>query len=114
MTRPKVECGIDFADGEVSSYERTEESFYVVVRKWDHTLLRITFEDTVAVLDHGVGDIMEFCQETSASAFLLEALARQYVEVPAEHPYVLYQFLDVDREPALEVVAAGYSIARQE
>lgn len=43
----------------------------------------------------------------STSTTLQSALAWLYVEVPAEHPYQLYQFLDLDGMPGLEVVASS-------
>ena len=109
--RTQIHYKIGFADGEVSSYQREEHTFTVVVKAWNGDHLRIDFSDPVGICDFGVGDISDFCMEDSGSEFMRQVLSSLYEVVPASHSYFLYQFLNLDDQPALEIVATGVQIS---
>ena len=109
--RTRVRYEVGFSDGEVRYYFREEGAFTVVVEAWNGALVRVAFDDPAGVCDTGVGDISDICVEDAGSPFMSRVLGELYEVAPASHPYRLYQFLNLDEQPALEVVAAGITIS---
>lgn len=105
---------IGFADGEVCSYAKQDESFIVRVRTWNNHLLAIKFLDCIGVMDLGVGEISGFKQEDKKSFFMDNVLSKFYEQVPTSHPYNLYQFINHDGQPILEVIASSVSLKNVE
>jgi hypothetical protein len=44
---------------------------------------------------------------------LERGLTKQYEVVPRDHPYRCFQFLDLDGQPSLEIVAEEVQISRR-
>ena len=103
---------IGFSDGEVRSYHREEDELTVILSTWNNVLLKIKFSDTIGVSDLGVGDVSGVYQESLASPFMEQVIRRLYDAPPPSPPYSLYQFLDLDEQPVLEVVAGSIDISR--
>jgi len=109
--RTAIEFEVGFADSELQSYRRDGDTFVVSLVAWNKKTIRFCFADMIFVVDRGAGDISDVCEVKAASPFLDEALRIQYEDVPDDHPYRLFQFLNMDDEPSLEVVAASVEIA---
>jgi len=109
-----VEYEIGFADAEILEYRKESNELTVFVQAWNETVLRVSFFDVVGLMDLGVGDIADLVIENSGSAFLNNVIQQVYENIPSVHPYTLYQFLNNDDNPAMEVVAAGIIVSRSE
>jgi hypothetical protein len=112
MSRQPIQTGISFADAEVESYERREDKLHVRVRAWNAAQVDLVFVDIIGVRDFGVFDICDVCEFVGQTPLLDEALAYEYKEPPAQHPYKVFQFLDLDDKVALEVVCTDVQISR--
>ena len=108
--RVPVTSAVGMSDGEIHAYHMEADVFTVEVSAWNGQLLRVTFADAVVVSDLGVGDISALCEEDAGSPFMAAVLERLYEATPPPAAHRLYQFLDLDDQPALEIVAAGVSI----
>jgi hypothetical protein len=100
-----------FADASLVRYERKEDRLVVDVKLWNEIEVSLLFSDTLSVLDRGMGDISDVV-ESLESEFFDMALAYNYDVAPAQADRPrLFQFLSVDGEPALEIVAGSVSVA---
>ncbi|MDB6081212.1 MAG: hypothetical protein JWO53_484 [Chlamydiia bacterium] len=96
---------IDFADSEFRSCEMNYDNLIVYLTSWDAQTIRINFLKPIQFsckLNDGIIGVYEI---PKGSAFLQEALALNYMKVPSEHPYKLYQILDFNELAFVEVVA---------
>ena len=108
--KKEINYKIGFSDGEITSYSRDQNNLVVKVKTWNDTYLIITFLDVVGIIDYGIGDISNFVEETEETSFLKIILNRVYELIPEAPPYRLFQFLDLDDNPSLEIVAVSQSI----
>src|SRR5215207_4587775 len=108
--RVPVTSDVGFSDGEIHAYRMEGDVFTVDVNAWNGQLLRVRFTDAVGVSDLGAGDISALSEEDAGSPFMAAVLARLYEANPPTGAHRLYQFLDLDDQPALEVVAGGVSV----
>jgi hypothetical protein len=103
-----VESSIGFSDSELDSYTREADELIVRVNSWNGKLLVVVFRDVIGQRDLLAGDFSDLVAgEIASQQFLQDPLRRNYGDLPATHPYVLYPFLNHDSQPALEVVASG-------
>ena len=110
--RIEVEVGIGLADAEIVSYSSDNSDVTVIVKAWNETTVRITFNDVIGFLDVGIGDITALCQETQATSLMLTAIGRMHETVPEVTPYHCYQFLALDDFPAMEIIAASHTAVK--
>ena len=106
----KIKSDFGFADSIFVSYERIGTEFKVLIDIWNDKRLAISFFEFEGALDSGAGDISDFVEETEETGFFRQVISHVYSKVPSEHSYRLYQFLDVDGTPSLEVVASDVKI----
>lgn len=104
---------LDLPTVPLSSTSDTFFSLIIILKAWNDDRLRVEFTDAIGLCDPGVGDVSEFCEESDESGFMKAAIQRAYEIVPEVIPYKLFQLLDLDGEPAMEIVAASVKIARQ-
>jgi hypothetical protein len=97
-----------FADAELESYERVGDRLTVKVRAWNEQPLTVVFADVIALVDRGawqIGDLREVVD--SEPETLRAALARQFEQPPRDHIYRVFEFVDPDDVPVLEIVASS-------
>jgi hypothetical protein len=109
--RTPVQFEIGFADSELVSYSRYASELSVIVKTWDSSLVTVTFFDVIGVLDLNVGDISEICQESETTRLMSKAVERMYESPPDVLPYNVYQFLDLDGNIAMEIIAASVTVS---
>src|SRR5438309_8829449 len=100
----KVDTGISVADSELASYcysDENKQQLIIRIRAWDARIIEFEFFDSILFLDMGSQDISEFCRNTKETDLFKRALERAYAKVPENHPYKLFQFLDLDGDPCL-------------
>jgi hypothetical protein len=116
-----LQLDVGLADSELISYEKTGGgNLEVRILAWNARQLIFTFTDVIGVLDLCAGDFSEVIEETERTQFFQSALEYNYIgepsnhSVPDHHPYHLYQFLNHDDLPSLEVVAEKFEAAIKE
>ena len=102
--KKSVEYEIGFSDSEILSYNSQGENLIVILNAWNEKKIRFEFIDCILFLSFNnwmISDVVEFI--SSESSLLRKALKLVFEDVPEEHGYTLFQFLDLDGEPAIEV-----------
>ena len=108
-----VPTDIGFADAEIIEYSRSSHSLVVCVKAWNEEHLLVHFEGPAAIYDRGIWSVSDLREVKAETPLLQEALAHEYDEIPKDHGLRQFQFLDVDGEPTLEIVARGVKIDRR-
>jgi hypothetical protein len=111
IMKNKINYQIGFSDAEIISYFREQNHLTVKVKTWNDKLLSVLFSDVVGVIDCGLGDISSFVKENGESLFLTTILNQVYESIPDDQPYHLFQFLNLDDNPCLEIVAVSQIIS---
>jgi hypothetical protein len=106
-----IEHEIGFADSEIILYERQDNKFIVSIKAWNEVLLTVEFQDVIGLIDRGAWEVSDLQEVYDNTPFLGEMLKRQYEVIPPDHKYKIFQFLDNDSVPVLEVVAQSVSIS---
>lgn len=107
-----TDCSIGFADGQIDSYYAHDDVLVVVVEFWNAKRASISFQEPVVMHDNGaIGMTLSSAKEIGDSPLIADVLGRLYDNPPGECALVHYQFLGVDGNPVLEVVAKSCSIA---
>jgi hypothetical protein len=110
--RTPVQSEIGLSDAEIVRYSRSPSELSVIVEMWNSTLVTFTFFDVIGILDLGIGDISDLCQESETTSLMSKAVERMYESPPDVLPYHVYQFLDLDYNIAMEIVAASATISK--
>jgi hypothetical protein len=113
MIKENVISNISFDDSEYKSFCMSEnDTLTVYMNSWQEIPFKIVFKHTIQFL-YRLGDVpSKLFVITNESPFLKEALMNNYVEIPADHPYKLYQLEDLDDFPFIQVVAEAVEIIR--
>ncbi len=106
----KLPVGLDDSDFISYTYALDQNSLIFIIQAWDSHVLTITFRDVIHFIDKGTHWTCLLCELTSQSENLKEALNTTYLEVPENHPYKVYQFLDLYDEPSFEVICEKFEI----
>lgn len=112
VDRTPVPSDVGFADGEVTGYATRDDRLSVAVRAWNGERLVVAFSEPLGVRDRGVASIQDVCEVAGETPLLAEVLAYHYESVPDDHGLRVFQFLDLDGEPSLEVVARDVVVER--
>ena len=112
MTRTPVSTRIGFADAEITDYSKRGGELLVGVKAWNEERLVVCFEELAAMCDRGAWSVSDLCESSIQSSLLLEALEYQYDEIPEDHGMKVFEFLDNDGNPILEVIARKASVSR--
>jgi hypothetical protein len=111
MTNKIVDTRVGLSDADLESYKKVNSSLVVTIMAWNETRITIIFADVIRVLDNDANAISALCEVTKNTDFLELALRRLYEEeIPNEHPYLHYQFLDNDDIATLEIVSSSIEI----
>lgn len=107
----KINYKIGFADGEIIEYLRSNNQIVVKMKTWNDVKLTIIFQGAIGMVDYGAFNISNFVEEDSLTTFMEKVLLEFYDSLTSKHPYKLYQFLNLDDNPSLEIVAESLSIS---
>jgi len=103
----KIEVGVGLDDAELISYqyEQSKNIGTVKIRTWNAKCIVIHFIGPILLIDRGCQAITAFGERSEQTVFFEEVLKKVYDSIPKNHPYKLYQLLDMDNTPSLEVVS---------
>lgn len=110
MKHQAINSPIGFADAEIISYQKLDDSLEVHIQAWNQKQLEIKFRSVVRVLDSDAGDISGLYEILGGSQFLADAVNRVYLTPTSMTPLHHYQFVDLGGEATLEIVAESISI----
>jgi hypothetical protein len=113
MSRSLDIAKVGFADSELLQYSSSGDELVILLKLWDERRVVVTFRGVSRVLCHASSWVAEFSEPASESSFLDAALSEVYETVPDSHPYRHYQFLGVEGESVIEVVAESVEASLQ-
>lgn len=103
---------IDFADAGFKSFEVTSQKSTLYLNSWDDKVIRLIFFKPIG-FSFKIRDILsEFYEISNDSPFLLEVLSRYYEKIPQNHPFKVYQIIDINDLPVIEIVAESVSVQK--
>ena len=100
----KIKYDIGFSDSEILSYHSEKFNLIIYLQAWNEVILKIEFIDCIFFSNFRAVYISDICENPSSNSLQL-ALNTRYEKVPVDHGYKLYQFLDLNDDPAIEVVS---------
>lgn len=108
--KKSIDTDIGVADAELVSYFRKQNSLIVKIKAWNEVVLTFTFGDFGGLSDYGLGDISQFVEEDEMTFLLERTLKNLYEKIPVESPYKIYQFLNLDDNVVLEIIATTVQV----
>lgn len=113
--RLEIFVGVGLDDSEFISYTKVRgEKLTVQLLSWNNQKVFIHFFDPILFLDRGLYLSKQFCELKSFSPLLKEALEYTYVKIPENPPYKVYQIIDIEDEPAMEIICKRYEVMIQD
>ena len=110
--KTSINYKIGFSDSEVISYNSEKEKTIVLLKAWNEKTIKFEFIDCILFLsleNWRISDIIEL--KSPDSSLFKRALRTTFEEIPIEHSYKLFQFLDLDDDPAIEIVCKDIIIS---
>ncbi len=101
------ELNKDLVCGTVLDYFGTSSILIFHIANMDNNILEVEFTDPIYLVDKFSDEIVKLWHESAKSEKFLTVVRRQYMELPAEHPYKHYQFLNQKNEPCFEIIASA-------
>lgn len=112
MSRVSIPTDVGLADAELTDYCRRDDELVVGIKAWNEERLLVRFREPVAMHDRGAWSVSDLCESGSQTALLQEALGYQYETIPSDHGLRVFEFLDVDGQSVLEVIAREVAVER--
>lgn len=103
--------GLD--DSEGVSYYYSNNKLTVVIRNWCLQIIKVVFHEVILFVDWGDQMyISELYLNKSKTKLYTKAISKFYkkleCQVPENHPYKLFQFVDASNEPSMEIVCSRF------
>jgi hypothetical protein len=105
-----IDSEIGFSDGEVTSYSKADDNLLISVKAWNDKFIKIVCKDVIGFLDKGTWDISDFREIKSETVLLREVLERQFENIPEDHGYKAFHFVDNDNQAVMEIVCLEINI----
>jgi len=109
MNKKAIFQNIDFADSEYDSCKMSDETLTIYIKSWNEKILQLVFTNTIQ-FSYKLGDLISEVSENTKGSFLNEALSLYYETVPSNHPFKLFQIIDISDFPFIKVVAEKVTI----
>jgi hypothetical protein len=111
MYRNLAVPNIDFSDAEFRSFNLSEDNvLYIYLTSWDEKLLTITFFRPIYFLyqlGHGISNIYSINEN---SKLIQDAMNKYYVKTPQKYLFKLYEIIDLDDFPFIQIVAESIEV----
>ena len=114
MKKELAAPNIDFADSSYQSFQMIKKEILIVsLSSWQDIPLKLTFKNIIQ-FSYKIGSrIQDLYEILESTAFLQEALEREYEKIPDDHPYRLFQLEDIDDFPFIQVVAESVEVMKE-
>ena len=112
MNKTKLQTEVGLDDAEIVSFLYNESKFTLVIKIWDESILKVSFDDVLYLAFHDTVSVRSIWRIDESTNLLEKVLARLYEHSPPESPeYNHYEFLDDDDIVMLEIVASSRSMS---
>lgn len=99
-----VETPIGFADGKVVRIEKLGMKVLVAVQAWNESKIEAEFEEVIGIRESMATELSDFVVTTVRDEFTTWCTQRAY-ESEIDGGESIYQFLDAEGLPCIEIVA---------
>ena len=105
MNKKTLFPNIDLADAEYRAFEMKNKILTIYFSSWDACIIRMVFSNPIQFF-YKLGDIVSDAYEILDNSPTLNAsLSLKYEKIPSNHPFKLYQIVDIQDFPFIEVIA---------
>ncbi len=113
MRKKNLDYPIGFADSEILSYCSENNNLIIYLKCWNEKILKFEFVDCILFLILNSWNISDVC-EMDDSVFLERALKIVYEILPKEHDYKIFNFINNDDDPVVEIICKNMIIEHRE
>jgi hypothetical protein len=109
----EIEADVGLEDSELMSYAYDKDSDFLLINVilWNSRRVEFRFGEFLVFIDKGCSEIGRIVERLGPSELMHESLRRNYPqEIPEDHPYRLFQILDIYDYPVIEVVSKSIEI----
>lgn len=110
MNKKSIKYEVGFADSEILSYETNNDGLLIYLKCWNEKILHLQFVDCILFLILDSWQISDIC-ETADSQLLDKSLQKVYEIIPDQHPYKVFQFIDNEDDPVIEIACTNIIIS---
>jgi hypothetical protein len=101
----RIPHSVGFADSELSSYSREGDRLTVILQAWNEQPIGLVFDEVLAILDLAAWQIDDLRESDGRGSPLFEqALQRHFEQIPDQHAFRLFEFVDPSDTVVLAVV----------
>lgn len=104
-----VETPIGFADGKVLRIEKLGMKVLVAIKAWDESTIEAEFDEVIGFRESMAFELSDLVVTDSKDEFINWCTRRAY-EGGNNGAELVYQFLDIEGQPCIEIVAKGVLI----
>ena len=104
--------GIDFADSRYQSLKYSENTLTVFLEGWDESIIQLRFVNPIEI-SYKIGDLGATIYETHEGQILKHALSQYYENIPQNCPFKLFQIMDIQDFPFIEIVAESVTATKE-
>lgn len=108
-----MDLNFSLADSELESYSYSfpENKLVLKIKIWDESVAIFSFTDPVLHIDRFRNEISDL-RILENSKILEDTIKTIYEVIPKYHPYKLYQFLDLNDLPCIEIICTEFTIEK--
>ncbi len=100
-----LDCPIGFSDGVITGYDMRDSTLCVNVVAWDESSLTLMFSSVLYFQDRGGRQLASVLEIADVCSLVLSAIGYHFTTTPEPILHHLFQLIDLDDVPVLEVVA---------
>jgi hypothetical protein len=107
----ELEIGVSLGDSSLVSYTYSvmDRKLTLVINTWMEKILEISFIDPLIFLDEGYVSIEHLCESTNKkNKLFLDAIEKYEIRADENPQYKLFQFVDVNHVPSMQIVATDF------
>ncbi|MCP4137965.1 MAG: hypothetical protein GY754_43785 [bacterium] len=100
-----IDLGLNLSESEIISYYKKEDELTVTVKLRNDETADMTFTSVVGFIDNGTTGVTCLCRLNTNSPFCSQVFKRRAHELSDQRDYTLFQFLQEDDYPSMQVIA---------
>lgn len=109
--KKSINFEIGFADSEIVSFHSQDEDLIIFLKCWNELMIKLKFLDCIFFSIQNGWKVSDIC-EAENPKLMKDTLLKTYEKVPLEHPYKLFQFLNDDGDPSVEIICKNIFITK--
>ena len=101
---------VDLTNARLESITMDDQTFTLIIDSQEEKSMRIVFFNPIQ-FSYNIGNIIQdLYQLTDDPPFLRKAMSLIYEKIPDVHPFKLFQLIDINDFPFIEIVAESVQV----